>query len=102
MWCDTRVGRHVFEIDGMLKYAEGNPAGKIPDLVLREEKSRQDFITGFKLGISRITAYDCGSGRPAALRRLAREYADTCARFGSSIADLAPYIVTRARRPPAG
>lgn len=96
VWCDLRVGRHVFEIDGLLKYdatEEQEPRG-----VLLEEKRRQDFISGFKLGSSRITAHDQGPGRQVALRRLAREYADTCARFGTSIADLAPYLVPKSQR----
>lgn len=95
VWCDLRVGRHVFETDGMLKYAEENPSGEPPTVVLRKEKLRQDFIAGFKLGVSRITTYDCRAGRRAAEARLLREYADTCARFGSDITDLAPYIVRR-------
>ena len=84
MTSDLRLGRHLFEADGLLKYDE-DPQG-----ALREEKSRQDFLSGFKLGASRITAYDCLGGRRAALRRLGREYDDTCRRFGSSIDDLAP------------
>lgn len=98
VWCDLRVGRHVFETDGMLKYAEVNPSAQHPREVLRLEKERQDFITGFKLGVSRITAHDCGPGRRAAESRLLREYADTCSRFGTDITDLAPYIVRRRRR----
>lgn len=90
VWCDLRVGRHVFEVDGFLKYVDG----EAPDLAaLWKEKKRQDFITGFKLGMSRITAHDCGAGRVAALRRLAREQADTVSRFGTDTADLAPYVV---------
>ncbi|WP_210439036.1 type IV toxin-antitoxin system AbiEi family antitoxin domain-containing protein [Nocardioides xinjiangensis] len=91
-WCDIRVDRHVFEADGLLKYAAD------PDRALREEKNRQDFVCGFKLGVSRITLHDCLAGRRAALRRLAREYADTCARFGTSIDDLAPYVLPSSAR----
>ena len=98
VWCDLRLGRHIFEIDGMLKYELDGPSGLDPREVLRREKERQDFITGFKLGVSRITAHDCGAGRRAAERRLLRECADTGARFGTDIGDLAPYIVRRGRR----
>ena len=91
-WCDLRVGRHLFEVDGLLKYDE-DPAG-----ALLEEKKRQDFLTGFKLGASRITVHDCLGGRRAALRRLGREYDDTCRRFGTSIDDLAPHILPRSIR----
>lgn len=102
VWCDLRVDRHVFEVDGHLKYDADNLTGQSPRLVLRQEKQRQDFITGFKLGASRITAHDCGPGRRAALDRLAREYADTCRRFGTATDDLTPYVVTRRRQPTAG
>lgn len=96
VWGDLRVGRHVFEADGKVKYALASTPS--PDAALWDEKRRQDFITGFKLGMSRITLHDCLAGRPAALRRLAREYADTCARFGTAIDDLAPYVLPSSRR----
>lgn len=99
VWCDIRVGRHLFEADGKLKYFL-EQQGRTPDEILWEEKKRQDFITGFKLGVSRITAHDCGAGRRAAMRRLAREYADTVARFGTDINDLAPYLATSPRVTP--
>ena len=96
-WCDLRVGRHVFEVDGALKYDEDNLTGLAPREVLQQEKRRQDFVTGFKLGVSRITAHDCRAGRRRAEVRLLREFADTCARFGTDISDLAPYLVHRSR-----
>ena len=69
-----------------------------PEQVLDDEKDRQDFVCGFKLGMSRIVWADYwGARRELALRRFEREYLDTCARFGTSIEDLAPYVV---RRPP--
>jgi hypothetical protein len=89
VYCDLRIGRHVFEIDGMSKYDE---SGKRPREVLADEKARQDFVTGFKLGVTRLTAYDLRAGRRAAEARALREYADTCARFGTGIADLTPYL----------
>jgi hypothetical protein len=91
-YCDLRIDRHVFEIDGLGKY-DGDPTGR-----LAEEKARQDFVAGFKLGITRLTAHDLRSGRRAAEARSLREYADTCARFGTDISDLAPYLA-RPRRP---
>ena len=55
-------------------------------------------MTGFKTGVSRIVWADFwGDRRTYALERLRREYLDTVARFGDSIADLEPY---RIRRPP--
>jgi hypothetical protein len=102
VWCDLRVGRHIFEFDGRLKYrpvSEGGPASKKPDEILWEEKQRQDFVTSFKLGMSRIVWDDLwGRRREVTKARLMREYLDTCARFGENIDDLAPYIV-RGERP---
>jgi hypothetical protein len=99
VWCDLRVGRHIFECDGRGKYEPDPSAHLDPREVVWKEKERQDFIGGFKLGVSRITAYDCHGGRPQAERRILREYADTCARFGTDIADLAPFVVRGRRRP---
>ena len=97
-WCDLRVGRHFFEIDGALKYDDDKGlSGRTPREVLLDEKQRHDFVTGFKLGGSRITAHDCRAGRRAAEARLLREFLDTCARFGTDISDLAPYVVRRPR-----
>lgn len=97
VFVDAIVGRHVFEFDGAVKYDADNPSGQSPRDVLMAEKRRQDFICGFKLGVSRVTTHDCRDGRPAAERRVLREYVDTCYRFGTDRADLAPYIVTRRR-----
>jgi hypothetical protein len=94
VWCDIRVGRHFFEGDGWLKYDDDNPSGLSGREVLAAEKARQDFVTGFKTGISRVTDADCGPGRAAARIRLMREFTDTCRRFGTSIADLTPYVVS--------
>ncbi len=64
--------------------------------MLWEEKQRQDFIGGFKLGRLADHRPRLLRGRAgSAERRLLREYADTCARFGTDIDDLAPYVVRR-------
>ena len=100
MFGDVRVGRHVFEFDGKVKFvrvADGGVAERDPVEVLWAQKERQDFITGFKLGVSRVTYRDLGVGRPQAVARLRREFADTVVRFGTDISDLAPYLVHRRR-----
>ena len=56
------------------------------------------LVTGFKLGVSRITYADLFSGRTAAKARLLREYADTCRRFGTDVRDLTRYTVRRSPR----
>ncbi len=96
-YADIRRHRHLFEVDGLVKLrpvAEGGLA-ESPTDVLRRQKERQDFLTGFKLGYSTITARDLGAGRHTALRRLRREYDDMCRRFGTDIGDVAPYVVRR-------
>lgn len=98
-WCDIRVGRHIFEIDGLAKYPTDSEEAR--RRALREEKVRQDFISGFKLGVSRLTHIDFEAGRAASQRRVLREFTDTCRRFGTDISDLAPYILpkVKGRRP---
>lgn len=101
-WCDLRLGRHIFEFDGRVKYrAEdaGGVARKPVEEVVWDEKGRQDFVTGFKLGMSRIVWSDFwGAARVRARARLDREYRDTCRRFGTDISDLAPYRIPARRR----
>lgn len=98
-FADLRIGRHLIEVDGKVKYVRDDPAGRPPDETLWEEKKRQDWLCGFKLGMSRLTWDDVyGAGEAAALVRLEREVSDTEVRFGSDISDLAPYVVTRPPR----
>jgi hypothetical protein len=97
VYCDLRVGRHVFEFDGKVKFrsVEDGGVAETPSQVLWAQKERHDFITGFKLGISRVTYRDLGPGRAQARQRLRREYADTVARFGTDLSDLTPYRIER-------
>jgi len=92
VWCDLRVGRQIFEFDGLVKYLPveaGGVADRPPEEVVWDEKRRQDFICSFKLGVSRIIWEDFwGSARRRAKVRLRREYDDTVARFGTDISDL--------------
>jgi hypothetical protein len=98
-FCDLRIGRHIIEFDGRIKYqrdTEGGVAVVRPDEVVWLEKQRQDWVCGFKLGMSRVVWADLSSGqREVTKRRLLREILDTNARFGVSIGDLAPYVVRR-------
>jgi hypothetical protein len=101
-WCDLRLGRHIIEFDGWVKYRhvqDGGVATTSAESVLREEKKRQDWVCGFKLGMSRLVWEDYwGEARDAALTRLRREYLDTVRLYGTSIDDLAPFII-RGPRP---
>ena len=99
-WCDLRVGRHIVEFDGRVKYrpaARGGVADVDPGLVLWREKKRQDWICGLQLGMTRLTWADLQPDRwEATKRRVLRDYLATTARFGTSIADLAPYVIRAA------
>jgi hypothetical protein len=101
-WCDLRLGRHIIEVDGWVEYRhvqDGGVATTSAESVLREEKKRQDWVCGFKLGMSRLVWEDYwGEARDAALTRLRREYLDTVRLYGTSIDDLAPFII-RGPRP---
>jgi hypothetical protein len=97
--CDMRVGRQVFEFDGAKKYHRRDKGGLAvvdPDQVVWQEKQRQDWVTGFRLGMSRLVWADYwGRRREIAKERIAREYAATCAAYGTDISDLSRYIVRR-------
>lgn len=101
-WCDLLLGRHVIEFDGRVKYQrvdDGGLAHLPAEEVVWREKQRQDWLCGFGLGISRLVWDDLwGEARTAALARLRREYLETVRLHGTSIDDLAPYVI-RGRRP---
>jgi len=97
--CDLRVGRQLVEFDGLIKLRppeRGGVADREPEEVVAAEKRRQDWLAGFHLGVSRVTWDELwGANRERTKLRLRREYDATVSRFGSSIADLAPYVVRR-------
>jgi hypothetical protein len=96
--CDFRFGRHLVEFDGREKYERKDEHGRVrdPRQAVWEEKQRQDWLLGYQLGMSRVVWADLwGDRRRVAMARIAREYALTCARFGSSIDDLAHLVVRR-------
>lgn len=101
-WVDFRVGRHLIEFDGRHKYQRveaGGLAARSPDDVVWEEKKRQDWLCGFKLGMSRVVWADVQPERWAATQEwLLRDIRDTHARFGDAIDDLAPYVVRGRKR----
>ena len=99
---DFRIGRHLVEFDGWLKYQRegaGGYADRSADEVMWEEKRRQDWLCGFKLGMSRVVWSDLQPETWERTKaRVLREILDTRARFGSSIDDLAAYVIRRPRR----
>lgn len=101
-WADLRVGRHLIEFDGLVKYRSpgaGGAATVSPEEVVREEKRREDFLRSFRLGMSRVEWGDAwGPGREFAKLRLAREIAATDRLWGRSIDDLDRFIIKGRRR----
>ena len=97
LWCDLRIGNHVFEVQGKIKYTPaslGGVAERPITEVVWEEKKRARLIRGEGLGVSEILYQDFwGDERIRALKRLRAEYDVTCARFGP---DLQPRLVVQA------
>lgn len=87
-WCDLRVGCHVFEFDGRIKYRrveEGGVAER-PEDAIWEEKKRERLIAAEGLGVSRVIWEDFwGDRRKLARQRLRAEYDVTVARFGAEL-----------------
>lgn len=104
-WADLGVGRHLFEFDGLIKYRAvdlGGVAVRSAEQVWWQEKRRHDWLTGFRLGISRVTWSDLMPERWRSTElRLRREHAASRAAYGTSLTDLAPYLIHARRRRPA-
>lgn len=87
-WCDLRVGCHIFEVDGHVKYRSTGSGGlaERPDDVLWKEKKREREIRAEGLGVSRIIWEDFWGGqRSEAKRRLRADYDVTVTRFGTKL-----------------
>lgn len=89
VWLDIRVGRHLFECDGLIKLipvADGGVARRSAAEVMREERRRETEVCSVGLGVSRIYWNDCfGAAREQAKRRLRQEFEVTVARFGREL-----------------
>lgn len=89
IWGDIRVGCHLFETDGKIKFvpvAEGGVATQSPSDVAWAEKKRDRDIRDVGLGVSHVVFEDFwGPQRAVAVKRLKREYADTVAMFGDQL-----------------
>ena len=86
VWCDIRVGCHLFECEGRLKLVppdRGGVASEPPEAVVWKQQGRRTDICAEGFGMSRIVWADCFEpGREKARERLRKEYAVTEARFG--------------------
>lgn len=87
-FADLRVGAHLFEFDGKVKYLgreQGGFAGPTPEEALWAEKQREDWLRSLGWGISRIVWDDLFEPRRRTAReRLLREYAETVRRWGAA------------------
>ena len=87
-YVDLRVGRHLFEFDGRVKYVErdlGGVADRPPNQVVWDEKRREDWLrrTGGGYGVSRVVWEELfGPQRRRTKERLLAEYLETLRRFG--------------------
>ena len=85
---DLRLGRHLFEFDGRVKYLgreQGGVDDRPPEVILWEEKQREDWLRRVDggYGISRVIWPEMfGAARARTLRRLDAEVAETLRRFG--------------------
>ena len=74
VWCDMRIGCHVFEFDGRVKYRrpeQGGLADRPADEVVWDEKKRERLICAEGLGLSRIIWEDLwGAARERTKARL--------------------------------
>ncbi|KQZ66766.1 type IV toxin-antitoxin system AbiEi family antitoxin domain-containing protein [Nocardioides sp. Root151] len=99
-WVDMRVGRHLIEFDGRVKYrgrAEGGVANLPAGEVVWAEKKRQESVCAEGYGMSRLIWADFwGDQRASAAARVRREFAITTTRFGT---DLPPGYVPIPRHP---
>ena len=88
-WIDLRVGCHLIEADGRIKFqraSEGGVADGDAEQVAWDERRRQHLVCAEGLGMTRLVYADCaGVAREQAKRRLLDEYAVTVRRFGTRL-----------------
>lgn len=89
VWCDIRIGRHIIETDGRIKYRppeRGGLATRRPEDVVWDEKKRERLIRDEGLGVSRVYWEDYwGARRIEAKARLRADIEETIARFGTEL-----------------
>lgn len=99
LWCDLRVGNHVFEFNGLVKLLPPELGGvatrQVAEVVVAAAE-RQSLLRSERLGVSNLIWSDVwGQGRDAARTRLAREYAATERTYGRT---LQPHLAEQAMR----
>jgi hypothetical protein len=89
MWCDVRIGCHVFEMEGRIKLtprSRGGVADIAPDEVRWQQRRRERDVCAEGLGMSFLFWDDFfGDARERAKGRLRREWEATVARHGTQL-----------------
>lgn len=82
---DLRVGRHLFEFDGKIKYLgreRGGVADRPVEEIVWDEKRREDWFRSLGFGVSRVIWSNLfGVARRATKARVLREYLETVRRY---------------------
>lgn len=98
-WIDLRVGRHLVEFNGRVKYQSvqlGGLRDRELEEVLWDERTRSSLVCGEGFGLTPLIYADFwGERRERAKRRLCREYEVTAARYGT---ELTPEMLLFAQR----
>jgi|GEM_PF-595339 len=101
-WCDLRIGRHIVEFDGKVKYVP-RALGGVAELdaweVAWNDRIRDTDVSSLGLGISHVTWGDLFAGREATKVRLLKEEAATRLRFGRELPEeLSRFAASHPRR----
>lgn len=95
-WCDIRVGNHMIETDGRIKYrlkANGGVADDV-EQVLWEEKLRERLVRDRRTVVTRVVWEDYwGRRRVEAVRRLQADHEESVRLYGR---ELAPELAAEA------
>lgn len=103
-YVDLRVGRHLFEADGRIKFvpfSDGGVARDDPRNAVWQERRRQQQVCGDVFGMTRLTWADMwGAARERAKQRARADVATTERRYGRELpADVAQFAAKmRGRR----
>jgi hypothetical protein len=101
-WCDLRVGRHLFEFDGRVKYQHPDDGGldrRELEQIMWEQRRRETDLTDERFGVTRLIYADhFGDARDAAEQRVRREFGVTTQRYGTELTAHEIEIARRARR----
>ncbi len=97
-WADLRVGRHLIEFDGRIKYG-GEVDDRELEQILWDERRRATPLTDERFGLTRLIYADhFGSARVHAEQRIVCDHADAVARYGTELTATEAELAARLRR----